>query len=94
MAVRPWIFLRKFGGRDAINVWGINNHIHASCPINFSNKTTSIELGIDKVALPIVRVIAAVEGLDLSATSTLLKKEDSSYCCFVRFIIFISNNLR
>jgi hypothetical protein len=59
-----------------INFWCIHKHFHASCPINFASQTTSVELGMDRVALPILRVIAAVGNLDVSATVNLLKLDD------------------
>ncbi|MFT5544131.1 MAG: hypothetical protein ACI96N_003350 [Arenicella sp.] len=37
-------------------------HFHASCPINFASQTTSLEHGMDKVALPMVSVITVAEG--------------------------------
>lgn len=59
-----------------INFRGINKHFHANCPISFTSQTTSIELGIDKVALPILRVISVVGRLGFSETVILLKAED------------------
>ena len=70
------LFSKIDGVAMQINFWCIHKHFHASCPINFSSQTTSVELGIDKIALPILRVIAAVENLDVSATVTLLKAEE------------------
>lgn len=58
-----------------INFWCIHKHFHANWPVNFANQTTSIELGINTIALPIIRVIAVSEDLDILATVTLLKAE-------------------
>jgi hypothetical protein len=49
---------------------------YANCPINFANQTTSVEFGMDKFVLPMLRVIAVSENLDVSATVTLLKTEE------------------
>ena len=73
------LFTKIDGVAMQINLRGINKHFHASCPINFASQTTSVELGMDRVALPILRVIAVVEGLYFSATVTLLKAEDSIF---------------
>jgi hypothetical protein len=62
-----------------VNLWSINKHFHANCPINFASQTTSVELGMDKVALPMVSVITVAEGLGFSATVILLKAEDSIF---------------
>jgi hypothetical protein len=59
-----------------INFRGVNKHFHTNCPISFANQTTSVELGIDKVALPILRVISVVGRLVFSETVILLKAED------------------
>jgi hypothetical protein len=64
------------GGAMQINFWCIHKHFHAICPINFSGQIRSVEFGMDKVALPMVSVIAVVEVLDVSATVTLLKAEE------------------
>lgn len=62
-----------------INLWGINKHYHANFPNNFASQNTSVELGMDKVALPILRVIAVVDDLDISLTAILLKAEDLTF---------------
>jgi hypothetical protein len=49
---------------------------YANCPINVASQTTSIESGMDKFVLPMLRVIAVSENLDVSATVTLLKTEE------------------
>jgi hypothetical protein len=59
-----------------INLRGINKYFHANCPINLASQTTSVEIGMDRVALPMLRVMAVVERSDFSATATLLKAED------------------
>jgi hypothetical protein len=70
------LFMKIDGVTMQINLWGINKHFDESIPINFASQTTSVELGVDNVALPILRVITVVESSVFSATVTLLKAED------------------
>ncbi len=70
------LFTKIDGVTMQINLWGINKHFDESIPINFASQTTSVELGVDNVALPILRVITVVESSVFSATVTLLKAED------------------
>jgi hypothetical protein len=53
------------------------NYFHPLSAIDLQAfQTTSFELGMDKIALPILRIITAVENSDFSATVTLLKVQD------------------